>query len=121
MKILVTGVAGFIGFHVAHKLIKKKYNVIGLDNLNNYKSDIKVTDPIANKEEAKTFYGIDLVNFKELKDINIIILAVAHDQYVQTKKEEWLGLFSGSGVFIDVKGVVNKEYFKNTDITYWRL
>ena len=36
MKILVTGVAGFIGFHLARDLIKKKYNVIGVDNLNTY-------------------------------------------------------------------------------------
>ena len=36
MKILVTGVAGFIGFHLARYLIKKKYNVIGVDNLNTY-------------------------------------------------------------------------------------
>ena len=35
-KILITGVAGFIGFHLAKYLIKKKYQVIGLDNMNNY-------------------------------------------------------------------------------------
>ena len=37
-KILITGVAGFIGFHLAKYLIKKKYQVIGLDNINNYYS-----------------------------------------------------------------------------------
>ena len=31
-KILVTGCAGFIGYHVAKKLIKKNYYVIGIDN-----------------------------------------------------------------------------------------
>ena len=36
MKILVTGVAGFIGYHVALKLLKKNISVIGIDNLNNY-------------------------------------------------------------------------------------
>ena len=35
-KILVTGVAGFIGFHLAHKLVKAGYHVIGIDNLNSY-------------------------------------------------------------------------------------
>ena len=35
-KILITGIAGFIGFHVAKKLIKKNYKIIGIDNLNNY-------------------------------------------------------------------------------------
>ena len=36
MKILVTGCAGFIGFHLATKLLKKKYEVFGIDNINNY-------------------------------------------------------------------------------------
>ena len=36
MSILVTGAAGFIGFHLCKKLIEVKYEVIGLDNLNNY-------------------------------------------------------------------------------------
>ena len=34
--ILVTGAAGFIGYHVSKKLIENKINVIGLDNLNSY-------------------------------------------------------------------------------------
>jgi len=35
-KILITGVAGFIGFHTAKKLIELGYHVIGLDNINDY-------------------------------------------------------------------------------------
>ena len=36
MSILVTGAAGFIGFHLCKKLIKEKLEVIGIDNLNDY-------------------------------------------------------------------------------------
>jgi UDP-glucuronate 4-epimerase len=36
MKILVTGTAGFIGFHLANKLIKEGHEVIGLDIINDY-------------------------------------------------------------------------------------
>lgn len=36
MKILITGAAGFIGFHLSRRLIKDGYDVIGLDNLNDY-------------------------------------------------------------------------------------
>ena len=38
MRFLVTGCAGFIGFHLALRLLKKKNNVYGLDSLNNYYS-----------------------------------------------------------------------------------
>lgn len=36
MKILVTGVAGFIGYHVANQLLEQDVSIIGIDNLNNY-------------------------------------------------------------------------------------
>ena len=36
MRILVTGAAGFIGFHVANDLIKKGNEVFGIDNINSY-------------------------------------------------------------------------------------
>ena len=36
MKILVTGAAGFIGFHTSKKLIDSGYDVVGLDNINDY-------------------------------------------------------------------------------------
>ena len=36
MKILVTGSAGFIGFHLAKRLLKSGNEVVGLDNINDY-------------------------------------------------------------------------------------
>ena len=62
MKILITGVAGFIGFHTAKKFIDKGYQVVGIDNLNDYydvnlkKSRLKI---LANSESF-TFHEIDI-------------------------------------------------------------
>lgn len=36
MKILVTGSAGFIGFHLVNKLVKEDFEVVGIDNINDY-------------------------------------------------------------------------------------
>lgn len=36
MKILVTGTAGFIGYHLAKKLLERGDEVVGLDNINDY-------------------------------------------------------------------------------------
>ena len=43
MKILVTGAAGFIGYHVSRRLLERGDEVIGLDNLNAYYDpDLKI-------------------------------------------------------------------------------
>jgi len=38
MKFLVTGAAGFIGFHLTKRLLEMGHTVVGLDNLNDYYS-----------------------------------------------------------------------------------
>ena len=38
MKILVTGAAGFIGFHICNYFLKRKIKVMGIDNLDDYYS-----------------------------------------------------------------------------------
>ncbi len=48
MKVLVTGAAGFIGYHVCRKLIGENIEVIGIDNLNNY-YDVKLKEDRINE------------------------------------------------------------------------
>jgi len=70
-EILVTGVAGFVGSKVAEMLLKDKYQVIGVDNLNNY-YDIKLKlwrlDNLK-KYSNFMFYQTDIENFNALKSI----------------------------------------------------
>ena len=71
MKILITGVAGFIGFSLANYLIKKKKNtkVFGIDNYDNYYSISLKKKRIAvlNKSKKFSFSKIDITNNKDLK------------------------------------------------------
>jgi UDP-glucuronate 4-epimerase len=68
-KILITGVAGFIGFHLAIKLIKKKYDVIGVDNLNNYYDPELKKDRLRLIKNKINFHKIDISNYKSLENI----------------------------------------------------
>ena len=67
MNILITGVAGFIGFHLANELLKKNNNILGVDNFNNYYSP-KFKKQRLNliKKKNFKFLKFDLRNKKKL-------------------------------------------------------
>ena len=65
---------------------------------------------------AKELYNIDLIDIESAFACDVIILAVAHDNYKMLKKEFWLEKFNTKGIFMDVKSVYSKEYFFKTDI-----
>ena len=61
MSILVTGAAGFIGFHLSKRLLQEGYHVVGIDNLNDYYSTKLKKDRLAVlKETSKKFTFIKL-------------------------------------------------------------
>ena len=84
MKTLVTGVAGFIGSHLAHELLRDGHEVVGIDNLNDYYSpDLKQLRLNSLLEiEGFSFQNLDLMDqkqvsklIKELRPIHIYHLA----------------------------------------------
>lgn len=70
-KILVTGTAGFIGFHTAKALLDKGVAVIGIDNFSKYYdvSIKKKRNEILLKYPKYTFYKIDISNYKKLEGV----------------------------------------------------
>jgi UDP-N-acetyl-D-galactosamine dehydrogenase len=82
---------------------------------------VQVHDPLAQSEEAREEYGIDLKPFDALKPADAVILAVAHDAYV---REGWplvtRLLAGGSGVVLDVKSKHDRAS-KPKGVDLWRL
>jgi UDP-glucuronate 4-epimerase len=70
MKILITGAAGFIGYHLCEKLLAAGHDVFGLDNLNDYYSVQLKTDRLARLQaDTKfTFEPIDLADHTSLEN-----------------------------------------------------
>jgi UDP-glucuronate 4-epimerase len=68
MKILVTGVAGFIGMHSAKKLLDDGHEVIGIDNLNDYYDVTLKEDRLKLLEGYKNFRFLKL-DIKDQKDV----------------------------------------------------
>ena len=74
MVVLVTGAAGFIGFHLSLKLIKKGFKVIGIDNLNSYYSQLLKEKRIETIEEIRqndlwSFFKVNLEDTKKIDEI----------------------------------------------------
>nr|WP_304213005.1 NAD-dependent epimerase [Fredinandcohnia onubensis] len=71
MSILVTGSAGFIGFHVSKRLLSKGYHVIGIDILNKYYDVRLKRDRLSLLKENNNFkfYQIDLADSEKLHDV----------------------------------------------------
>ena len=63
-KILITGIAGFIGFHLGKKLLKENWQVIGIDNMNNYYDVQLKIDRLTQLEGQKNFnfYKLDIAD-----------------------------------------------------------
>lgn len=69
--ILLTGCAGFIGFHAAKKLLEQDYNIIGLDNLNHY-YDVNLKTSrlnILKKFKNFIFEKLDLKQHKQIIEL----------------------------------------------------
>ena len=69
--ILVTGVAGFIGYHVARKLCALGEKVVGIDSVNDYYDPAMKAARLKNLEQEKnfSFFKMDLCDFSGLKDL----------------------------------------------------
>ena len=77
-------------------------------------------DPVADVHAAKEEYGIDLVSWDQMKDLDGIVLAVAHDFYKQLPKEFWPQAIRRGGVLMDVKSTLDPNSLPDTHV-YWCL
>ena len=70
-KVLITGGAGFIGFHLSKKLLENNYFVVAIDNMNDYYDvDLKKARLDILKEYKNfSFYKIDISNKSDLLDL----------------------------------------------------
>ena len=70
-KILVTGAAGFIGFHLCRKLLATGRNVVGIDNLNPYYEVRLKEDRLRLLEEDRSFrfFRLDIADREDLADL----------------------------------------------------
>lgn len=83
-----------------------------------------VVDPAADAQEAERLYGIHFASMDAVKDMDAVIVAVAHTQFLDLDKEAVSGFYNPAHqkkVFMDLKGLYNREDYLTEDYIYWRL
>ena len=82
-----------------------------------------IADPAADKDEAKMLYGIEFAEISEIKDMDAVILAVAHEEFkrLDVAKMDCLYKNGAKKVLLDLKGLLDKKTFVAADYLYWRL
>ena len=83
-----------------------------------------VADPEADSEEAKKLYHISFCDLSEVREMDAVIVAVAHDTFRTLKKEDIDAMFCTGGrqkVLVDLKGVLDPASYTAPEYCYWRL
>lgn len=86
-----------------------------------YGVDLLVHDPLADVAEAQQYYDVSLCNWKDLVDLDAIILCVSHKEYKELSIEDYKTMLNPGAVLMDVKSSVDENLFKQAGINLWRL
>jgi UDP-N-acetyl-D-galactosamine dehydrogenase len=79
-----------------------------------------VTDAYADNDEAKHEYGVELVGLDQLKDLDGLVLAVAHDAYKKMPVGDLLSRVKKGGAVVDVKSMFDPSRVP-AGLSYWSL
>jgi UDP-N-acetyl-D-galactosamine dehydrogenase len=115
-----------------------------IDELKEYGVEVQVVDPVADEKEVKEEYSIDLCIMEDIKDVDAVVVAVAHEEFKNISLEDLKKLYKDyddqnnevleevaaaldkdcdnrKQVLIDVKGIFDRKEAENMNYLYWRL
>ena len=85
-----------------------------IEELKDFGCNVDVYDPWVDKEEEKKTYKHGLIEnpFQSTKKYAAVVVAVAHNQFIKLKDEDYASISEGSPVVIDIKGVVDNPSWR---------
>ena len=96
--------------------------------LREYGIEPMIVDPEGDAEEAKKLYGVTFSSMDDVHDADAVLMAVKHKEFEAFTPESISKLYKpefqggkSSKVFVDLKGLFNKDSFKEPEWMYWRL
>lgn len=117
-----------------------------INELKEYGINVFVTDPIADSKEVEEEYGVELTKFEDIEDMDAVIVAVGHKEYMELSLDSIKDLYAvkslvlnngqlldeialteevmedkGKLVLVDVKGIFDRKEAESKNYLYWRL
>ena len=139
-------ISGFIVDNIVEKLKSKnvelknaKVQILGVtfkENVNDIRNSkvidiikelekrnikVYVEDPYANFEEVSKEYNIKINKNENNEKVDVLVFAVAHNQYKNMKTNEILEYLNEARIVFDIKNILDKESLISLGIDYWRL
>ena len=93
------------------------------NELREYGITAAITDPAADADEARRLYGVEFVPFETVRDMDAVVLAVAHEQFRGLTMAEVDAMFRPGApkVLLDLKGLLDRKEYEAAGYYYRRL
>lgn len=92
-----------------------------IDELRSYGVELHIHDPVADAEEARHEYGVELESWESLPRAEVIIAAVSHQEFIEKSISDFQSKVIEKGCFIDVKSQFDQEALNKIGLSVWRL
>ena len=93
--------------------------------LNEYGVNCVVSDPVADVAEAEKLYGMKFTEMSEIKDMDAVVIAVAHEAFKKLSLKDIDALLkkgkNSNKVVVDIKGLLDRKETEKEGYKYWRL
>ena len=90
--------------------------------LQEYGIDPVIADPRADRDETERLYGITFTDTEKIRDMDCLVLAVAHDAFKAFSRNSIDRFYrDGKKILLDLKGILDRKEFEDAGYLYWRL
>lgn len=95
-----------------------------VNRLKEFDVEAKIVDPVADKEDIRHNYGLELIDISQVQNADCIIFTVPHNEFKDISLDEIKGLYrkeeNNSKVLMDVRSMFNRADMEE-DFCYWAL
>lgn len=96
-----------------------------IEGLKEYGIQPIIVDPVADQEEAYEEYSVTLTNIEDVKNIDCLVVTVAHKEFKELGLDYFDGMFGdierNERVLIDIKSIFTNKEIEEKGYSYWKL